>query len=246
VSFISGKKLLLHFKISTAMTNNKGLEKGDERLEAVESTLSKTEQFIENNQKSLVIVVAVIVVIVLGYFGVNRYYLEPLEKEAQTQLFMAEAYFEQDSLNKALYGDGNNLGLLDVIDEYGSTKAGNLAKYYAGISFLKQGEFEDALDQLKSFKGKDHIVAAMALGAIGDVYLELDKKSEAAAQYLKAARHESNELTSPMFLLKAGETYELTGDVKKAVEIYNELKINYPNTTEGRNAERYIARAEGK
>lgn len=228
------------------MTNNKGLEKGDERLEAVESTLSKTEQFIENNQKSLVIVVAVIVVVVLGYFGVSRYYLDPLEKEAQTQLFMAEAYFEQDSLNKALYGDGNNLGLLDVIDEYGSTKAGNLAKYYAGISFLKQGEYEEALDQLKSFKGKDHIVAAMALGAIGDVYLEMDKKSEAAAQYLKAARQEANELTSPVFLLKAGQTYELIGDAKKAVEIYNELKKNFPNSTEGRNAERYIARAEGK
>ncbi|MDY0086323.1 MAG: tetratricopeptide repeat protein [Bacteroidales bacterium] len=228
------------------MTNKKGLDKGDERLEAVESTLSKTEQFIENNQKSLVAVVAIIVVVVLGYFGINRYYFDPLEKEAQTQLFMAEAYFEQDSLNKALYGDGNNLGLLDVIDEFGSTKAGNLAKYYAGISFLKQGEYEEALSHLKKFKGKDKVVAAMALGAIGDAYLELDKKSEAAAQYLKAARHESNELSSPMFLLKAGQTYELIGDNKKAVEIYNELKMNFPNTTEGRNADRYIARAEGR
>ncbi|MGE4541673.1 MAG: tol-pal system YbgF family protein [Bacteroidales bacterium] len=228
------------------MTNKKGLDKGDERLEAVESTLSKTEQFIENNQKSLVAVVAIIVVVVLGYFGINRYYFDPLEKEAQTQLFMAEAYFEQDSLNKALYGDGNNLGLLDVIDEFGSTKAGNLAKYYAGISFLKQGEYEEALSHLKKFKGKDKVVAAMALGAIGDAYLELDKKSEAADQYLKAARHESNELSGPMFLLKAGQTYELIGDNKKAVEIYNELKMNFPNTTEGRNADRYIARAEGR
>ncbi len=228
------------------MTNNKGMDKGDERLEAVESTLSKTEQFIENNQKSLVIVVAVIVVIVLGYFGVNRYYLDPLEKEAQTQLFMAEAYFEQDSLNKALYGDGNNLGFLDVIDEYGSTEAGNLAKYYAGISFLKQGEFEEAIDKLKSFNGKDMMVSSMALGAIGDAYLELDKKAEAAAQYLKAAHHKSNDLTTPVFLLKAGQTYELVGDYKKAVEIYEELKIDYPNTTEGRNAERYITRAEGQ
>ncbi|MDD4374517.1 MAG: tetratricopeptide repeat protein [Bacteroidales bacterium] len=228
------------------MTNKKGLDKGDERLEVVESTLSKTEQFIENNQKSLVVVVAIIVVVVLGYFGINRYYFDPLEKEAQTQLFMAEAYFEQDSLNKALYGDGNNLGFLDVIDEFGSTKAGNLAKYYAGVSFLKQGEYEEALSHLKKFKGKDKIVTAMAAGAIGDAYLELDKKSEAAAQYLKAARHKSNELTSPMFLLKAGQTYELIGDNKKAVEVYNELKMNFPNTTEGRNAERYIARAQGR
>lgn len=226
------------------MANNKGLDKGDERLESVEEALSKSEQFIVNNQKTLIGVVAIVVVIVLGYFGVNKYYLEPKEKEAQTQMFMAESYFEADSLNKALYGDGNNLGFMDIIDEFGSTDAGNLARYYAGVSLLRQGEYEEAANQLKKFSADDHIISAMAMGALGDVYMEMGKQSEAASQYEKAASHNSNELTTPMYLLKAGQTYELMGDYSKALKIFKEINEEYPSTTEGRLMEKYIARVE--
>ncbi|MCK9451068.1 MAG: tetratricopeptide repeat protein [Bacteroidales bacterium] len=226
------------------MAKKKGLEKGDERLESVEEALSRSEQFIINNQKTLTVVVVVVVVIVLGYFGVNKYYLQPKEKEAQTQMFMAESYFESDSLNKALYGDGNNLGFMDIIDEFGSTDAGNLARYYAGVSLLKQGEFEEAAKQLKKFSANDHIISAMAMGVLGDVYLEMGKQSEAASQYEKAARYKNNELTAPMFLLKAGQTYELMGDNNKALKIFKEINEKYPSTTEGRLMEKYIARVE--
>lgn len=226
------------------MAINKGLNKGDERLESVEEALSKSEQFIINNQKTLVVVVAVVVMIVLGYFGVNKYYLQPKEKEAQTQMFMAESYFEADSLNKALYGDGNNLGFMDIIDEFSSTDAGNLARYYAGVSLLRQGEFEEAANQLKKFSASDHIISAMAKGTLGDVYLEMGKQSEAASQYEKAARSNLNELTTPMYLLKAGQTYELMGDYKKALKIFQEINEKYPSTTEGRLMEKYIARVE--
>jgi len=226
------------------MAKNKGLNKGDERLESVEEALSRSEQFIINNQKTLIGVVAVIVVVVLGYLGLNKYYLQPKEKEAHTQMFMAESYFESDSLNKALYGDGNNLGFMDIIDEYSSTDAGNLARYYAGISLLKQGEFKEAAEQLKKYSTGDRIVSAMALGALGDAYLEMGKQPEAAKQYEKAARYKSNELTSPVFLLKAGQTYELMGDNKKALSIFKEISEKYPSTTEGRLMEKYIARLE--
>lgn len=226
------------------MANNKGLDKGDERLESVEEALSKSEQFIVNNQRTLIGVVAIVVVIVLGYFGANKYYLQPKEKEAQTQMFMAESYFEADSLNKALYGDGNNLGFMDIIDEFGSTDAGNLARYYAGVSLLRQGEYEEAATQLKKFSAGDHIISAMALGALGDVYMEMGNQSEAASQYEKAARHKMNELTTPMYLLKAGQTYELMGEYSKALKVFNEINEKYPSTTEGRLMEKYIARVE--
>ncbi|MBU1370868.1 MAG: tetratricopeptide repeat protein [Bacteroidetes bacterium] len=226
------------------MANNKGLEKGDERLESVEEALSKSELFIVNNQKTLISIITILIVIVLGYFGVNKYYIQPNEKEAQTQMFMAEWYFEADSLNKALYGDGNNLGFIDIIDEYSFTDAGNLAKYYAGISLLKQGEFEEAVDYLKEFNSDDHIVAAMAMGALGDAYLELNRQADAASQYEKAADHKANELTSPMYLFKAGQTYELMGENKKALNIYEQISREYPSTTEGRLMEKYIARLE--
>lgn len=226
------------------MVKHKGTVKGDERLEAVEVALSRSEKFIENNQKVIVIVVAALVLIVLGYLGVNRYYLEPREKEAQVQMFMAEKYFESDSLQKALNGDGMHLGFLEIISEFGSTKTGNLAKYYAGISYLKLGDFQEAIKYLDKFKGRDQIVGPLAIGAKADAYVELDQMAKAAELYLKAAKKNSNEFTSPMMLFKAGRTYELLNNYKKAAELYEQIQKEFPNSTEGRNIEKYLAKAK--
>lgn len=237
------KKLLLHHKKSDTMVTKKGTEKAEERLEVVEEALSKSEQFIEKNQKIIVIVVAVLALLVIGYFGVIRYYIEPREKEAQIQMFQAETYFESDSLNKALYGDGNNLGFLDIISDYSMTKSANLAHYYAGICLLKQGDFNESIKHLKKFKSKDFVVGSMAVGAIGDAYVELDQAEKAAGYYLDAANRKKNELTTPMFLFKAGRAYELSGKYKDAVDVYENIRSQYPASNEGRNIEKYISRA---
>ena len=217
--------------------------KGDQRLENIEETLTQTEQFIVGNQKLIGIVVAAIVVLILGYFGYQRYYLEPRTEEAQTQMYVAQRFFEADSLDKALYGDGNSLGFIDIVDDYGMTDPGNLANYYAGISFLKKGNFEQAIDYLGNFNGKDNIVGPMATGAIGDAYMELGDASKAAAYYLEAANQRDNEITTPQFLLKAGQTHEMMGNYDKALDIYNRIKDNYTKSLEGRSVDKYIGRA---
>lgn len=165
----------------------KKTDKTEERIVAVEEAFSKTEQFIEKNQKIILIVVGAIIVVVLGYFGFKRIYLAPREKEAQSQMFMAEKYFETDSLTKALKGDGNYLGFLDIIDQYKFTRSANLSHYYAGICYLKKGEFQNAIDQLNKFSSGDELVGPMAIGAIGDAYMELNNTDKAIDYYLKAA-----------------------------------------------------------
>ncbi len=217
--------------------------RGDQRLENIEETLTKTEQFIINNQKLIGIVVAVIVVLILGYFGYQRYYLAPRTEEAQSQMYVAQRFFESDSLDKALYGDGNSLGFIDIVDDYGMTDPGNLANYYAGISFLKKGNFDQAIDYLEDFNGKDNIIGPMATGAIGDAYLELGDASKAAAYYLEAANLRDNDLTTPLFLLKAGQTHESLGNYDKAIDIYNRIKDNYSKSQEARTIDKYIGRA---
>jgi len=77
---------------------------------------------------------------------------------------MAQKYFEQDSLNKALNGDGQNPGFLDIIDEYSMTNASNLANYYTGLIFLKQGKYQDAINYLEKFDSDDEFVGPMATG----------------------------------------------------------------------------------
>jgi len=211
----------------------------------VEEALSKTERFIENNQKLLTIIIGVMVVVVLVFFGFKRFYMAPKEKEAKEQMFMAERYFEMDSLNLALNGDGMYPGFLDIIDDYGMTKGANLSKYYAGMCYLKLGDYETAIDNLKSFKGKDQIIGPMAKGAIGDAYMELNQPAKAVDYYMEAADLKENEFTSPIFLMKAGWTYEILKDYKKALEVYEKIKYSYPASNEAREIEKYIARVKG-
>ena len=241
---IPGKNIILHFQKIENMSTNKS-DKTEDRIVAVEEAFSKTEQFIEKNQKVIMIVVGILVVAVLGFFGFKRYYVAPKEKEAQSQMFMAEKYFEQDSLTKALNGDGQYPGFLEIIDQYGITKSANLAKYYTGICYLKMGKFEDAITYLKKFKGKDLVVGPMATGAIGDAYMELNKADDAIEYYLKAADQKDNEFTSPLFLMKAGMAYEIQGKFDKAVEVYQRIKADYPRSYEGTEVDKHIAYAQG-
>ena len=217
--------------------------KGDQRLENIDETLTKTGVFIVKNQTNILIAIGIIVVIVLGYFGYQKYIIEPKTQEAQEQIFMAQQFFASDSLDKALYGDGNNLGFIDIIDNYGGTKPGNLANYYAGICFLKKGQFDQAIDYLESFDSDDEMVAPMATGAIGDAYLELGEKEKALGYYLEAANDNENEFITPLFLKKAGQVYELMGNYEDALDVYKRIKDKYPKSEEGRTIDKYIGRA---
>lgn len=221
-------------------------DKTEEGIVAFEEVLSKTEKFIENNQKILTIIVSAIIIVVIAYFGYNKFYLTPLEKEAKSQIFMAETYYQNNSIDKALYGDGNYLGFIDIIDEYGPTESASLANYYAGICFMKKGEFKTAIKHLKKFKGDDKMVSSMAIGVIGDAYIELNEPEKAVNYYLQAANNHVNDFLTPVFLIKAGWAYEELGEYDKALRNYKRIKEEFSKSYESRDIERYIVRAENK
>ena len=222
------------------------VKKNEERLESIESTLGKTEMFVENNKKTITAIVIALVIVVLAIFGVRKYYIEPRNEEAMAQMFHAEQSFMNDDYATALNGDGNNAGFIDIINNYGGTKSGNLARYYAGICYLNLGEFENAIKYLGEFKGKDEIVTPLALGAMGDAYLELDNAAEAAKCYEKAALESKNSFTSPMMLMKAGYAYEMVENYEKALEMYTIIQSEYPSSNEGFSIEKNIAYVEAK
>jgi tetratricopeptide (TPR) repeat protein len=212
----------------------------------VEEALGKSELFIEKNQKLLMIILGIIALLVLGYFGFQRFILIPREKEAQSQMFMAERYFEQDSLRLALNGDGSYPGFLQIIEDYSMTKSAKLAHYYAGIIYLNQGKFQEAIDHLEKFKTSDVMLAPMAKGAIADAYMELGQKEDAAKQYVKAAETYINEFTTPVFLQKAAWAFEDAGKKDEALDIYNRIKTEYPRSAEARDVEKYITRLKAE
>ncbi len=214
-----------------------------EDADALADRLEASEEFVRRNRNLLLGVIGAIIVAVVGGFLFWQY-RGGQDEEGQGAMFTAVNYFEADSLKQALNGDGQNPGLLKIADEYGSTKAGNLAHFYAGTALLKQGKYAEAAEHLGKFKSDDLLLQARAYCLEGDAAMELGQKERAAELYLKAATYKANPQFSPAYLLKAAGAEEAQNKYADAVKTYDRLLNEYPTATEANDAKRYRARAE--
>ena len=224
----------------------KKVNKTEEQFAQVEEALTKTEQYIEDNQKSLMLIVGVIIGIIALYIGYDKLYMEPLEREAQSEIYMAELYFQKDSFNIALNGDGQYSGFLDVSDDYSNTKAGQLANYYAGLCYLYTNQYEDAIDYLSDFNSDNITLSTLALGCIGDAYVELGEKDKALDYYREASDYDDNDFTRPRFLMKEAAIHEFNEDFEDAMDIYKIIQNEYKTSREAEHIDKYISRAENR
>lgn len=227
------------------MTKNKNNQQ-DDSLKNVEVALTKTEQFLESHLNLVLYILGGIIVVVLGYLGIQKFIVSPKTSEAQEQMFAAQNYFSVDSFDLALNGDGNALGFLDIIDEYGSTKAGELANYYAGVSYLHLGDFNQAIKYLKKFDTDDVLVGPLAKSAIGDAYVELRDFKKAESAYKSAIDMSDNDFTAPTIKNKLALVYEELGNKEKALELYKEIMDKYPKSGEIQTVEKSLARLQQK
>jgi tetratricopeptide (TPR) repeat protein len=216
-------------------------EENPQGLKNVEETLSRTEQFLEENYKSLLIALGVLVVLV-GLFYLGKIYLDKRNTEAKSQMYQAERWLEMDSLKLALNGDGNYLGFIDIADNYKMTKSGNLAVYGAGLCYLRLGQYQDAIDYLTKYSKKDKVIGSIATGATGDAYVELGDLDKGVAKYIEAADMAKNSFNTPIFLMKAGQIYEIQQKYAEALKLYQRIKNEYPESTEGTSIEKNISR----
>jgi len=228
------------------MSKKKSVKQTDKNLEGIEQALTRSEQFIEDNQKLLTYVLGGLILVLLIIIGGNRYYLKPLNEEAAADMFYAERFFEIDSFNLALNGYGTYPGFLNVIDDYGITKSAKVANYYAGVCFHQLGDHETALEYLGKFKTDDLLVGAAKFSTMGDAYVELGELEKAVASYRSGIDKYENNFSSPILLKKLGIVYEEIGDLDQALEAYQTIETVYPETPEGREIKKYIGRVESK
>lgn len=224
-----------------------------EVFKTLDQTASKSEQWIEKNQKGLFSGFLALVVVILGYLAYNTYVQEPKEIKAANELAFPKKDFEKatttqteaDSIFQlALHGRDGKYGFLDIAKKYRGTDAGNLANYFAGISFLNTKDYEQAIAYLEDFTSKDALLGPTALGAIGDAYANLNQPEEALEHYEKAARTQSNTAVSPLFLIKAANTALDLGNAKKATKLFTEVKEKYSATPFAKNIELHINKAK--
>ena len=206
----------------------------------IDETVSKTEQFYQENKKLIWGIIIAVVVIFLGTIAYRSFIYEPKVAEAQEQMYPAENSFANGAFDVALNGDGNALGFADIIKEYG-TKAGKAVYFYAGLCELELGNNEQALEYLKKYKGKDPILAARALSCQGDANVNLGNYAEAISCYEKAAKTADN-MFAANYLLKAGAVYEETGNAEAALKCYQTIKDKYPQSVEAYDIDKYINR----
>jgi tetratricopeptide (TPR) repeat protein len=219
--------------------------KAEKSFENIDEALSTSEQFIEKNQKSILIGLLIVIALVGVYLAFHYLYKTPRNNEAQSAIFKGERYFQNGEDSLALFGNGNDyIGFESIIDQYKGTKTADLAHAYAGISYNRLGNYEKALEHLKKFKGGDLLITPSIVGSIGDVYMNMGQTDQAVSQYLKAAKKAGDEMISTIYYKKAGEAYLNQGNYDKAIEIFTNLKENYINTPEGQEADKYIKRAE--
>ena len=215
--------------------------------------LGGLEFFYEKNKKAITYGGGAILAIVAIFSFYKFYWLPGQQKEANNEAFFAQTYFEKDSFLVALNGglnvqtaDGPKtmMGFKDIAENYGATKTGELANYYAGICLLRTGKFSEAIEYLEKFDGHDEMLAPVAIGAIGDANMELNNIDEAIKFYLKAAEKSTNSFTTPLFLKKAAFAYEQKANYTEALATYERLKNEYSKSTEAREVDKYIARVK--
>ena len=215
----------------------------NENAEAVVEAVSKTEQFFAKNGKLLSIICVAVVVFCAAVFCWYKFIHQPKVAEAQGQMALAEENFRNGDYELALNGDGNVLGFVQVLDEYGK-KAGKSVNFYAGVCELQLGNWESAIKYLEAYDGKDEILSARAKACIGDAYAGLEDYKKALGYFEQAAS--ADNMFAAGYLLKAGVTAEKLGENAKALSYYKKIQDQYPQSMEAYDIDKYIGRIEAR
>jgi tetratricopeptide (TPR) repeat protein len=206
--------------------------------------LEKAKGFWEKNSKNILMASIAVIVLVGGYLGYKYLVQLPNETKAQEEIFKAEANFKKDSVALALNGNASNPGFLKVISKYGGTKAGNLARLYAGESYLILGDYKNAIKYLEDFNANGaKQIEARVQGMLGDANSELKQTDKAVDHYKKAGSvFPEDQMLSSEYLFRAGLLLEMAGKNKEAIDVYKQIKEKFPRTEKGFGIDKYLAR----
>ncbi len=223
--------------MATKKVNNKA-----ENQQAVGEAVSGVESWLKKNGNLLSTILLIILLAVCACLALNRWVLKPAQQEAKAAVEGADRYFQMSQYEQALNGDGNVLGLADIIDQYGK-KAGQGVYLQAGICQLQLKNYAEAVEYLKKYNGKDPILKARSLSCMGDAYVGLGDNAAALDAYKAAAKTDDTVLAAS-YLLKAAITAEAMDKKDEALSFYNEIKVKYPNSMEAMDIDKYISRIE--
>jgi tetratricopeptide (TPR) repeat protein len=227
----------------TISTAPKGKKEAEEVLVNVAEVTQDAQHWLETYKKPLMYGAIALVAIIGGSLAWKNYQAGNQTKAVQA-MWRAEQMFERDSFATALSTPEGGEGFLAIISKYGSTPAGNIAKYYAGVSYLQLGKFDEAIKHLEDFSPSGAVSPTMKYGALADAYSEKQDFAKALKNYKEAASEGSVEDLKALYLKRYAMLSEKQGDAASAVSAYKEIKEKYALSAEARDIDKFIARAE--
>ncbi|MBP5196858.1 MAG: hypothetical protein J6035_05570 [Bacteroidaceae bacterium] len=211
------------------------------QVNEIDQTVAASKDFVEKHQKSIIYGGGALIVIVIVALLMHQFYFVPREQKAAEEISVAEASFRSGEWDKALNGDGEGAGFLEIIDSYGGTKSGNLARLYAGLCYVQKGDAQTAIDYLEDYDGcGDEMVSNAAMGALGNCYAEVGENLKGAKTLVKAAKKADNNTLSPVYYLQAGQLYAAEGEKEKAMECYMTVKTKYSQSVVAQEIDKFI------
>ena len=218
---------------------SKQLSKEELELDPLIQTIGKVTNFYQAN-KTAVLSIGIGIIVVLSSVIGYSYYADAQEEEAQALLAAAEQYYTDGDYTRALNGDDADLtlGMLQIVNNYSGTDAGNLATYYASVSHFKLGQFEDALAYIQNYTAPSGILGVGSISYHANVLSQLGNHEEAAAKYERAASWDTNDSTTPYNLLQAAKEYSKAGNTAKALTLIESIIEDYPTSVELGDAQR--------
>ena len=217
--------------------------------EAPQDLSGKTEQFIENNSRNLVMAIGAVAVLIIGVVGYGKFVSEPAELEGNQDSWRAEQYFMMDSLDLALNGDGLYPGLYDIVEDHDGTKAAARAQYEIGTILRSQGDYTGAIEAFNSANLNDDVLTVLAAINIGDCEVELGNYEAAAGAFSKAAKSSERSIgedyLAPIALYKGALVDLELGNNSAAASKLTRIVEDYPSSNMKATAEGLAAAIAG-
>jgi tetratricopeptide (TPR) repeat protein len=227
------------------LTKKKKLSRKEIKEDKLVSTYYKTYGYFEENKSRLLTVAGVLIAVVaLVYFYINNRIEN--NRIAGVQLSRVMDIYDQGSYLEAIEGrEGANIvGLKEIVEEYGSTENGELAKIYLANSYNFLGRNDEALEYYEDYSGSNETFRATAFAGQAGIYAYRQEYQKAADLYLKASRVSESNPLNPEYMLNAGINYLDAGDHAEARELFDRIKDDYPTSSAFREVDRYLSQIQ--
>jgi tetratricopeptide (TPR) repeat protein len=224
------------------LTPKKKISKREIKEDKLVTTYFEATSWYEKNKKTVSTVFTGLVVLVVAAIIIRNNIASSNEK-ATSEFAKVMKYYDDGNYEAAINGvpQENVRGLQAVVNDYGSSKSGNFAKFYLANAYFSIGKYDKALDLYLDVNLNEELLQSSALAGAGACYEAKGNNANAATYYEKAAMIGKGNTQAAEHLQHAATNFAAAGNKSKAIELLKKIKKDYPTSPLAREIDRYIA-----